>query len=43
MRKLTGAIKQADMSGITHINQIRMKIGLMFGNQETAPPEVTTT
>ena len=34
MRKLTGSIKQANCLCI-FINQIRMKIGVMFGNPET--------
>ena len=34
MRKLTGAISKT-MTSIIFINQIRMKIGVMFGNPET--------
>lgn len=34
MRKLTGAIKQTNCL-VIFINQIRMKIGVMFGNPET--------
>lgn len=34
MRKLTGAIKQSNCL-VIFINQIRMKIGVMFGNPET--------
>lgn len=34
MRKLTGTIKQADCL-VIFINQIRMKIGVMYGNPET--------
>lgn len=34
MRKLTGTIKQANCL-VIFINQIRMKIGVMFGNPET--------
>ncbi len=34
MRKLTGSIKQANCL-VVFINQIRMKIGVMFGNPET--------
>lgn len=36
MRKLTPACKQNDCT-IIFINQIRMKIGVMFGNPETTP------
>ncbi|MCB1675217.1 MAG: recombinase RecA, partial [Halioglobus sp.] len=35
MRKLTGAIKQTNCL-VVFINQIRMKIGVMFGSPETA-------
>ena len=34
MRKLTGSIKQTNTL-VVFINQIRMKIGVMFGNPET--------
>src|SRR5690606_32655175 len=36
MRKLTGTIKQTNCL-VIFINQIRMKIGGMFGNPETTP------
>jgi len=36
MRKLTGAIAKSSCT-IIFINQIRMKIGVMFGNPETTP------
>jgi recombination protein RecA len=36
MRKLTGAISKSSCT-IIFINQIRMKIGVMFGNPETTP------
>ncbi len=36
MRKLTGAIAKSNTS-VIFINQIRMKIGVMFGNPETTP------
>ena len=36
LRKLTGAISKSQTS-IIFINQIRMKIGVMFGNPETTP------
>ena len=36
MRKLTGAISKSRTS-VIFINQIRMKIGVMFGNPETTP------
>lgn len=36
MRKLTGAIAKSSCT-IVFINQIRMKIGVMFGNPETTP------
>jgi len=36
MRKLTGAIAKSRTS-VIFINQIRMKIGVMFGNPETTP------
>jgi len=36
MRKLTGAISKAH-TVVIFINQIRMKIGVMFGNPETTP------
>ena len=36
LRKLTGAISKSQTS-IVFINQIRMKIGVMFGNPETTP------
>jgi len=36
MRKLTGAIGKSRTS-VIFINQIRMKIGVMFGNPETTP------
>jgi recombination protein RecA len=36
MRKLTGAISRSRTS-VIFINQIRMKIGVMFGNPETTP------
>ncbi|MEM4260118.1 MAG: recombinase RecA [Candidatus Woesearchaeota archaeon] len=36
MRKLTGAISKSSCT-IVFINQIRMKIGVMFGNPETTP------
>jgi len=36
MRKLTGAISKSKTS-LIFINQIRMKIGVMFGNPETTP------
>ena len=34
LRKLTGAISKS-MTTVIFINQIRMKIGVMFGNPET--------
>jgi len=36
MRKLTGAISKSKTT-VVFINQIRMKIGVMFGNPETTP------
>ena len=36
MRKLTGTISKSKTS-VIFINQIRMKIGIMFGNPETTP------
>ncbi|KKT19438.1 MAG: recA protein [Candidatus Peregrinibacteria bacterium GW2011_GWA2_43_8] len=36
LRKLTGAISKSRAS-VIFINQIRMKIGIMFGNPETTP------
>jgi len=36
MRKLTGAISKSETS-VIFINQIRMKIGVMFGSPETTP------
>ncbi len=36
MRKLAGAISKS-MTCVTFVNQIRMKIGVMFGNPETTP------
>ena len=36
MRKLTGAISKSDCM-VVFINQIREKIGVMFGNPETTP------
>lgn len=36
MRKLAGAISKSNCT-IVFINQIRMKIGIMFGNPETTP------
>jgi len=36
MRKLTGAIAKSK-TAVIFINQIRMKIGVMFGNPETTP------
>jgi recombination protein RecA len=36
MRKLTGAISKSSTC-VIFINQIRMKIGVMFGNPETTP------
>jgi len=36
MRKLTGVINKSK-TGLIFINQIRMKIGVMFGNPETTP------
>jgi recombination protein RecA len=36
LRKLTGNIKRSNTS-VIFINQIRMKIGVMFGNPETTP------
>ncbi|MBU0728126.1 MAG: recombinase RecA [Proteobacteria bacterium] len=36
MRKLTGILKKTN-TAIVFINQIRMKIGVMFGNPETTP------
>ena len=36
MRKLTGAIAKSDCM-VIFINQIREKIGVMFGNPETTP------
>ena len=36
MRKLTGAVSKSKTS-LVFINQIRMKIGVMFGNPETTP------
>ena len=35
LRKLTGSISQARNTLVIFINQIRMKIGVMFGNPET--------
>jgi len=36
LRKLTGSISRS-MTSVLFINQIRMKIGVMFGNPETTP------
>jgi len=36
LRKLTGIVKKSNTS-VIFINQIRMKIGVMFGNPETTP------
>jgi len=36
LRKLTGNIKRSN-TAVIFINQIRMKIGVMFGNPETTP------
>ncbi len=36
LRKLTGNIKRSN-TAVVFINQIRMKIGVMFGNPETTP------
>ena len=36
LRKLTGAISKS-RTGVIFINQIRMKIGIMFGNPEVTP------
>lgn len=36
LRKLTGSISKS-MTAVIFINQIRMKIGVMFGNPETTP------
>ncbi len=36
LRKLTGSISKS-MTSVLFINQIRMKIGVMFGNPETTP------
>jgi len=36
LRKLTGSISRS-MTSVMFINQIRMKIGVMFGNPETTP------
>jgi recombination protein RecA len=36
LRKLTGTISKS-MTSVIFINQIRMKIGVMFGNPETTP------
>jgi len=36
LRKLTGAIKKSNAT-VVFINQLRMKIGVMFGNPETTP------
>jgi len=36
LRKLTGCISRS-MTSVMFINQIRMKIGVMFGNPETTP------
>lgn len=36
LRKLTGIVKKSN-TAIIFINQIRMKIGVMFGNPETTP------
>ena len=36
MRKFTGILKKSD-TALVFINQIRMKIGVMFGNPETTP------
>ena len=38
--QMTGNIKQANTM-VIFINQIRMKIGVMFGSPETAQPAVT--
>ena len=35
LRKLTGAITKRSNTLVIFINQIRMKIGVMFGNPET--------
>jgi len=36
LRKLTAAIAKS-MTTVIFINQIRMKIGIVFGNPETTP------
>ena len=37
MRKLTGAIARSSKASVIFINQIREKIGVMFGSPETTP------